>query len=192
MNNLLKYLVLLAFGTALSSCHLFNCEQDLPGKVENPKLAALINTQLDAEVDLINNPSFYGGLKPNSGETTKSWLKELTKVTMYCACKGSNEKGNRLNYAYALKDGSTYQRETSTRCMYYEGLEQTLYEVHFAQGRVTAVFTDGRERDKPVSYAHADIVAFVKEIVRADWNRNPDRYFPREKTADENRNEWNK
>lgn len=177
-----------------ASCNTsFTCgSYETPSNVPNPKLASLINDALDAELGRMN-PTWSPGLIPEAQAHAREWLREIDHVVTHCKCNPRNDsKMNRLVYDITLRSGKEIKDVyTGSRCYQYAELRGPLVmKIAFKEGKVSEVFTDGSERKESVDFFKGDVSLVAEKVIRADWQRRKELYFPPEKTAEQKAEEW--
>ncbi|RKG71896.1 hypothetical protein D7V88_39005 [Corallococcus terminator] len=165
------------------------CDGDIevPGTLPNPKLAQMMNRELDRELLRFGTENATAlqmkGPQPyiaEAGENGRRWLQEISSVVSRCRHGMRNEsKSNLMEYDITLKSGVQLKGVyTGTNCAYWSKLRPLVLRANFEDGRVTEVFTDGRERQSPVDFYKTDTMNFAKYVLRADQSRNPANYRP--------------
>lgn len=185
------YFVFILFYFLATGCNSMICgTAEEPGNIPNAKLVTLINTALEENITSSSYPASPGML-PSAAAQSRVWLKEIASATLHCSCNPDNEgKENRRLIDITLVNGVVLKDiYTSERCFYQMG-KPLIMKVLFREGAVVAVFTDGSEKKESVDYFKGDVYMFAERVLRQDWDRRHDLYFPRAKTADEKAKEW--
>jgi len=89
-----------------------------------------------------------------------------------------------------LTESTALKSECRGESCYYMIEEPNIYRVIFANGRVSDVQSDGREKNKPVDGFKTEDGSFADNLLGVDVCRNRQRYFAAQKTADDFRREW--
>ena len=181
-------IALYCLGTGCNSMVCGTAEES--GTIPNAKLVTLINTALEESIRSSSYPASPGML-PSAEAQSRVWLKEIASATLHCNCNPANEgKENRRLIDITLANGAVLKNVyTGERCYYPLG-KPLIMKVVFREGKVAEVFTDGSEKKESVDYFKGDIYMFAERVIREDWNRRHDLYFPRAKTAQEKAKEW--
>ena len=185
-------LLLLFLLWGCSACNTsLNCgTYEQPGTRLNPKLVSLINEELDKEIARMT-PTWSPGLIAEAPAHARKWLGEIDHVITHCACNPNNtEKRNKMVYDITLRNGEEIKGVYTGNTCYYQISRPLIMKVVFREGKVSEVFTDGAERKESVDMAMSDVCTFAERIIRHDWDRNPQLYFPPEKTPEQKAKEW--
>lgn len=147
-----------------------------PGNIANPKLAELLNESIDAAISRMN-PTDAPGLLPAAAANSRVFLTEVSEVVARCS-KGRfepNQKYNKLEYHLLRTDGVRYGPiyTGGGRC----GKHTLIYRAVFKDGRVAEAFTDGSERQYPISQVRGAVAEFGKHVTWSDWKYHEARYF---------------
>jgi hypothetical protein len=183
--------ILIVFYFLATGCNSMICgTAEEPGNIPNAKLVILINTALEENITSSSYPASPDML-PSAATRSRVWLKEIASVTLHCNCNPDNDgKENRRLIDITLVNGVVLKDiYTSERCL-YQMSKPLIMKVLFREGAVVEVFTDGSEKRESVDYFKGDVYMFAERVLREDWNRRHDLYFPRAKTAEEKAKEW--
>ncbi len=172
----------------LASC--FYGEREVPGALPNPKLAELLNAALQEQIRMMN-PTWSPGLLPQAPDNARLWLSEIDEVVARCRYGPRNSsKSNQLEYDITLRNGEVIESVYSGRRCLYGFAQPLVMRVRFDQGRVVQALTDGRELKQSIYTAKSEIDLLAEKVIRVDWSQRKERYFPRDKTPEEVRQEW--
>ncbi|GAA4349834.1 hypothetical protein GCM10023165_36920 [Variovorax defluvii] len=188
LNGKVHIMILASLAAYLSACTGRTPEQ--PGDMPNPKLVALINGAIAREIAGMD-PAQRPGLLPQAGEHARQWLKEISQVVARCRYgPGNDAKSNLLEYDIVLVSGEEIKGVYSGQRCYYPVAKPLVMRVRFQDGQVQEVTTDGRERERPVDGSMGEIQQFAERVLRADWRRNPARYFRAVPGREDMAREW--
>ncbi|MBL0912548.1 MAG: hypothetical protein IBJ09_09250 [Bacteroidia bacterium] len=171
----------------------FFSRPEKPGTLSNPRMAEMLNEALDQRIRSIGDSIMYPGYTREADDNARLFLKEVKEVVPRCT-KGPNDNArfNKRVLDVTLNNGTVLEDQYTGESCYYMIEKPNIYRVFFKDGRVVDVQSDGREKERPVENFRVDANSFAEYLIKVDIGQHKDRYFPREKTRKEIRDEWEK
>jgi hypothetical protein len=157
-----------------------------PGNLANPKLAELMNQQIDTW----STRNTGAGISETAQQGVNQWFSEIREVSIHYV----ETQPSKFSYSeahFVLNNDSSFSHRCGQRGVLVIKLE-------FANGKATGAWTDGKERSADIDQAKRSLAEVVECIVYADMSRSapnshPDRYYrklPLGKSPSEISNEW--
>jgi len=173
-------------------CACTDAPRELPGNLQSPGLARMLNDALAAEFRRMEVPDEAMRFKPDAAVQTRRWLGGLKEVVARCRHGPDNDtKANLLEYDIRLQDGTSIENVYSGRnCAYWSELRPLVMRVRWENGRVAEVLTDGRESRSPPSFFQNDATSLVIAVLRTDRARHAAAYFEIAPTTADNARAW--
>jgi hypothetical protein len=156
-----------------------------PGTIENAKLATLFNEQLEQ----FGTGSWWTGPGMNGTQRdgARAWLNEVAEISSVYV-RTSTAKFSHFEMEIKLRDGSTVHQRSSS-----SGGSSMVVRIEFNKGLAARAWTDGSEKQRDLDTAKTQLRGVIDTLIRADLERNRNRYFkpsPTGKSTTEISNEW--
>ncbi|OCA76565.1 hypothetical protein BBH99_12355 [Chryseobacterium contaminans] len=166
-------------------------ELDIPDK-PNEKLFGMFNKEIEKEIENHTQSVMYPGYIAESRQNTINYLKTIKTIessTRYGV--KSTQPRNNLELRIVFKDGNVAEKiYTGHSCSGYTS-PCLLMKVEMKDGKATHIFTNGVERKGSPEWIIPDLNIMINKAISYDINRNPNQYFPPQKTQQDFDKEWN-
>ncbi|MDT4860041.1 hypothetical protein D3C71_262680 [compost metagenome] len=159
----------------------------------NDKMIAMVNTEIDKEIDnhtqSINSPGYI----PESRQHVIRYLKTLRSVEGYARYGVQSTKAhNYIELKLTFTDGSV--KEDVYTGYSVSGLlgPSLLMKVDLENGRAIKVHTNGQEKKGSPEWAIPEINMLINKAIAYDINQHRNNYFAPAKTQKDFEQEWDK
>jgi len=158
---------------------------------ENPKIVAMLNTQLQKNIDKHEKNTFHPGYLPTAKAYVAAYLKTIAKLESYSRYGVASSRGrNAIEVRIAFKDGTVaeklYTGNTSSHVM----PPPLLLSVTMNDGIAVKVWTNGVEKKGSPEWIVNDLNTLIEAAVFYDIKRNRNGYYPADKTPQDFEKEW--
>jgi len=171
----------------------FFSRPEKPGTLSNPRMAEMLNEALDEHIRTMGNSIMYPGYIREADDNARLFLKDVKEVVSRCTKGPKGEpRFNKRVLDVTLNNGTVLEDQYTGESCYYIVEKPNIYRVFFKDGRVVDVQSDGREKERPVENFRVEANSFAEYLIKVDIRLHGERYFPREKSSREIREEWEK
>lgn len=164
---------------------------DPPGRLENPKLAAMFNEGIEAVAGRMV-PEKSRGYSAGAKDAAKAYIGRLKSVVQYRKLKRSPRPNSwpAMYLRVVYEDGSVFDSDSvGSRAR----VSASGVRLEFDHGKVVSAQTDGAELDRTLESARLGVEALVEDLVAIDKRQHPELYYkpaPAAPSVEQNRQAW--
>jgi hypothetical protein len=159
----------------------------------NDKMVAMVNTEIDKEIDNHTQSASHPGYIPESRQNVVRYLKTLRSIEGYARYGvRSTKPHNYIELKLTFTDGSSKKEVyTGYSVSGFMG-PSILMKVDMENGRAVKVYTNGQEKKGSPEWVIPEINMLINTAIAYDINQHHNNYFAPEKTQKDFEKEWDK